>query len=582
MKMNKYILGLMLGGAFFTVSCNDFLDQAPDTRTEINDVESVRKLLADAYTGGNYAIIGEVSSDNVVDNNAPHDVDGKMVYYNLPQMDKMYDELFAFEPVTTSSSDSPANIWSYTYGAIATVNHALENLDRIEAEGGLSASDQAKAKAVRGEALLSRAFHHFILVNIFSQAYKNDEKSKCDIGVPYITKPESDLIVHYDRGNVADVYKKIEEDLTLGLSLVNDSYYKVPKYHFNKNAAYAFAVRFYLFKRNYDKVIEYANKILGDTPGQVVGGMRDYTLFDGLTMLDDYINVWIDVDSPSNLMLLSTYSLELRAFASGYRYAINHEAAKGTLNGFGPSWTLSIHPTALSSGLFTNGGQDYGLYWVKYGEKFEYTDKTSGIGYPHVVRPEFTKEEVLLSRAEAYVMTGDNVSALADLQAWDTNMKKLAQDQSQYYADLTDDAIRKYYVEDGSMQGYGKYNLLDFTYTSSMSPDFVVTEDMKPYLCCCLHFRRIEMLGSGMRFFDLKRYAIEWSHAIGKKKGVMEAERTETLKYDDKRRAIEVPQDALMMGLDSSYKKYESCDDDSYTIISGDSELIYEANNDKE
>lgn len=579
--MNKYILGLMLGGALFTTSCSDFLDQAPDTRTEINDVESVRKLLVDAYTGGNYAIIGEVSSDNIVDNNAPHDVDGKMVYYNLSQMDKMYDELFAFEPVTTSSSDSPATIWSYTYAAIATVNHALENLDRIEAEGNLSTEDEAKAKAVRGEALLSRAFHHFILVNLFSQAYKNDENSKYDIGVPYITTPESDLLVHYERGTVTEDYQKIEADLTAGLELINDAYYKVPKYHFNKNAAYAFAVRFYLFKRDYDNVIKYANKILGDTPGEVVGGMRDYTQFDGLTMTDDYINVWIDVDSPSNIMLLTTYSLEMRAFASGYRYAYNHEGAKGTVNGFGPSWSLSIHPTALSTGLFLNGKQDYGLYWIKYGEKFEYTDKTSGIGYPHIVRQEFTKEEVLLSRAEAYVMKGDNASALADLKAWDKNMQNLPQDQSQYFYDLTDETIKAFYTENGSGNGYGKYNLLDFSNTSKMSPDFVVTEDMKPYLCCCLHFRRIEMLGSGMRFFDLKRYGIEWTHTIGKKKGLMEPERTETLTWNDVRRAIEVPQDALMMGLESS-RKFIPKGDDTFTKISSDSELIFEAKNDKE
>lgn len=523
-----------------------------------------------------------MSADNIVDNNAPHDVDGKMVYYNLPQYDKMYDELFAFEPVTTSSSDSPAIVWSNTYSAIATINHALENLNRIEAEGNLSTSDKAKAKAVRGEAILSRAFHHFILVNLFSQVYINDEVSKGDIGIPYMTTPETDLVVHYERGNVADVYKKIEEDLTLGLSLVSDAYYSVPKYHFNKNAAYAFAVRFYLFKRDYDKVIKYANLILGDQPGNVVGGLRDYTKFDGITMLDDYVNIWINVEEQSNLMLLSTYSAQLRPFTSGYRYAFNHEGAKGTINGFGPTWSLSILPTAMVSGLYTNGGQDYGLYWVKYGEKFEYSDKTAGIGYAHVIRPEFTKEEVLLSRAEAYTMKQDKVSALADLKAWSDNLQKLPQDQSQYFNDLRESDIVDFYKEkDGSKNGYGKYNYLDFSNTSKMSPDFIVTEDIKPYLCCCLHFRRIEMFGSGMRFFDLKRYGIEWSHSIGKKKNLMEPERVLTMKWNDPRRAIEVPQDALMMGLESS-RKYVASKDDSFSKLTSDSNLIFESNDENE
>lgn len=579
MKMNKYILGLMLGGALVTTSCSDFLDTAPDTRTEINDVESVRKLLVDAYTGGNYAVIAELSSDNVVDNNAPHDVDGKMVYYNLPQMDKSHDELFAFDPVTLTSYDSPANIWSYNYAAIATVNHALENLDRIEAEGNLSAADKAKAKAVRAEGLLSRAYHHFILVNLFSQAYRTDELSKDAPGIPYVTKPETDLVVHYDRGNVTDVYKKIEEDLTKGLEMVNDAYYKVPKYHFNKAAAYAFAVRFYLYKRDYDKVIKYANLILGEEPGNVVGGLRDYTKFDGLTQLDDYVNVWTDVDSPSNIMLMATYSVELRVFASGYRYAINHEAARGTINGFGPSWSLSIIPVALSSGLFTNGGQDYGLYWAKFGEKFQYSDKTSGVGYPRVIRLEFTKEEVLLSRAEAYIMKNELQKGFADLKAWDESVKKLAQDQSQYFTELTEKSILDFYKEaGGSKSEYGKYNTLDFSHTSDWAPGFVVSEEQAPYLNCCLHFRRIETLASGLRFFDLKRYAIEWTHKIGKKSNMMEAERTETMVWNDRRRAIEVPQDALSMGLETS-RKYVPESANKYVKLSSDSDLIFESKN---
>lgn len=578
MKLNKYITGLMLGSLAFTTSCSDFLDTAPDTRTEITDVESARMLLVDAYAAANYGVVGEMYSDNIVDNNAPHEVElqgGKIdtVYYNLAEWDKMYNELFAFEPTTLATSDSPANIWSDYYRAIAVVNHALENLDRIEAEGNLSLEDQAKAKAVRGEALVSRAYHHFILVNLFSQAYKNPEASKLDIGVPYMTVPETELVVHYERGNVADTYKRIEEDLLAGLPLINDSYYKVPKYHFNKNAAYAFAVRYYLFTRNYDKVIEYANKVIGDTPGVVSGGLRDYRGFEGKNLVDDAINEWIDVLSPSNLMLQITYSTQLRAFASGCRYALNHEAAKGTVNNFGPTWLLSIHPTFLSSGLLVNGKADYGMMSLKIGEKFEYTDKTSGIGYPHVIRMEFTKEEVLLSRAEAYIMKNDFTSAFLDLKAWDDNMKNLPQSYASYFIDLTEDVIKNFYNYDEKSSRYddAKYNLLNYDNTSKMSPDFVVTEEQKPYLNCCLHFRRLEMIHNGMRFFDLKRYAIEWSHEIGKASGVRKPARTETLTWDDVRRAVEVPQDAIAMGLASSYTKLTEPDNSAYVMVSQDS-----------
>ncbi len=59
---------------------------------------------------------------------------------------------------------------------------------------------------------------------------------------------------------------------------MNDEHLSVPKYHFNRKAAYAFAARFYLFyvqkdKSNYDKVIQYAGEVLGNTPAEV---LRDW------------------------------------------------------------------------------------------------------------------------------------------------------------------------------------------------------------------------------------------------------------------------------------------------------------------
>ena len=46
----------------------------------------------------------------------------------------------------------------------------------------------------------------------------------------------------------------------------------------------------------------------------------------------------------------------------------------------------------------------YGNCW----EQFEYTDKIAGIGYVHMVRPEFTSQETLLFRAEANIFLGNH------------------------------------------------------------------------------------------------------------------------------------------------------------------------------
>ncbi len=555
----KYFLGIAACLSLMTMSCNDFLDKTPDTRTEITTVDAVRQLLATAYTQFNYGLIAELSSDNVVDNNAPHEsnyVDGT-VYYSLSAYDRMSDELFAFEEGESGTgNDTPSNVWEGHYAAIATVNHAFENLERIEAEQELSTTEQRMAEACWGEGYLSRAYHHFILVNMFSQAYRSDELSLSDIGVPYVTEPETDLLKHYERGTVTETYQMIEQDLQEGLKRVTDAYYSVPKYHFNKNAAYAFAARFYLFKHEYDSVIKYANMVLGDTPGQVSSGLlRDYTVFKGLSTSSDYANAWIDNDCQANLFLLSTYSTAMRYLCLGYRYALNQEAAAGSVNNFGPSWNLSIHPTFLSSGLYVNGKQDYGMMSAKLSESFRTVDKIAQTGYAMIIRMEFTTDLLLLERAEAYIMKGDLASALADLQAWDSNMQNTPVDYSNYFRDLTEDRILSFYTESYS---YAKNMLLDYSHLPDMIPGYSITSDeMEAYMNCLMHFRRLETLHTGMRFFDLKRLGIEYSHEIGKATGVLEPERTEFLSWNDPRRALEVPAESIAMGLESSRSSSE-------------------------
>lgn len=558
MKLNNIIYLGLFSAAFTFASCSDFLDKEPDMRTTINSPESVRKLLVESYFTGNYSLLGELSSDNMVDNNSPHvpysSKDDKPIYYNLGTMSKMTEEIFGFEPVKSSQSqDSPSAVWSGCYAAIAGANHALEAIDKLIAEG----TDPRELSASKGEALLIRAYNHFILANVFCQAYKNPELSKADIGVPYVEKPETVLIGTYERGTVADVYAKIKRDLEEGLPLIDDANYTVAKYHFNEKAAHAFAARFYLYTRDYDKVIEHANIVLdGEDPATAATLMRDWTKFDGAATGEAYANVWIDYDSPSNIMFVSTYSIAWRAYAGGYRFEVNHEAASGTLFGFGPSWTLAPHPAYFASGLFISGKQDYGLYSSSIVEKFEYTDKVAGIGYPHIVRREFTSEETLLCRAEAYIYKGEIDKAVADLKVWDEARKKLPTDQSKYFVELTREGIESFYSADNDDS---QYNRLDYSHVMDMGGTIPVAgTSIEPYINCVLHFRRLETLHDGNRFFDLKRYGVEYEHWIGKAEKDLVPAQIIKLTWNDPRRAIQLPQEVIAAGLAGNPTKVEA------------------------
>ena len=88
-------------------------------------------------------------------------------------------------------------------------------IDGLEGEKSLK-------DAVKGEAYLTRAYGHFMLVNLFAKHY-DPETAAQDPGVPYVLEPETEFIKEYSRGTVEDVYDNIEDDLEEGLDLVDAS-----------------------------------------------------------------------------------------------------------------------------------------------------------------------------------------------------------------------------------------------------------------------------------------------------------------------------------------------------------------------
>ena len=113
----KALSFMMLALAF--ASCNDFLDENPDDRTEIDTPEKVAKLLGSAYPDKTINYLTEFSSDNVMDN-------GKTFQYAKDQ-----EEAYRFEQVTQTGNDSPKSVWSEHYNIVVTTNEALAAIEKI-------------------------------------------------------------------------------------------------------------------------------------------------------------------------------------------------------------------------------------------------------------------------------------------------------------------------------------------------------------------------------------------------------------------------------------------------------------------
>lgn len=579
MKANIYSIFAISLGLLTTTACSDFLDKIPDERTELTTESNIVDLLKGSYPATNYQYVCELSSDNFIDNNAPHlpsSPNDKQIenHYNYSSYARWTDEMFKFDPAnsaTINDGESPGRIWSYWFQSIGSVNAALEAIDNIAAKEGITSRADynqlsPRLRAAYGEALLLRAYDHFVLNNIFSQAYKNEAQSSLEVALPYVTEPETQLIKKYERSNVAAVYKMIIADLEEGLKYVSDSYYDAPKYHFNTLAAHAFAARVYLFHHDWKKCIEHANVVLGEQGDDATlkRMLMDYSIFEDCASSSDYGKQWQSPNLNNNLMLLVTYSNYSRV-VFGYRYSLAGESARGALHLYNSSelWPgYVLNPIALVSGmLFSSSQHDYGYFSCKIEEEFEMTDKIAQTGYIHQVIRAFTAMDLLLERAEANIMLGNIAEGSKDLQNyWNYSISSFSERDKKAYsveggADvvtvrtklMTDASLKREFTNGATAKSKKNNCFDDWDFLSqNISSDIVVSAQAVPYMNCLNSFRRFEHNFEGVRFFDLKRWGIEWKHYYGADKDSVE------LKGNDMRRAVEAPWEARFNGAGSS------------------------------
>ena len=75
------------------------------------------------------------------------------------------------------------------------------------------------------------------------------------------------------------------------------------------------------------------------------------------------------------------------------------------------------------------------------------------------------------------------------------------------------------------------------------SDKYQQTDEIEPYLQCVQHFRRIQLVHMGNRWFDIKRFGFTIQHKIG-------ISEVRTLQVLDPRYAIQIPSEVIGAGLD--------------------------------
>ena len=470
------------GVCFFSLlvlgSCDRFLEENPDNRVDLNTPDKAAQLLTNAYSSAAYTFT-EWMSDNV---------GYTFGTTKLPE----HDQAYTWSEFTGIDQDTPSQYWTSTYDAVAHANEVLAVIDAMP-------GDREHKQAVKGEALLTRAYGHFMLVNLFAKHY-DPASADNDPGIPYVEEPEKQFIKTYDRQSVEQVYDEIEDDLLEGLELVDESYYaNSGKYHFTRNAALAFASRFYLFKGELNECIKYSNELLGSNPSIYVKNIPALLLERINT--EDYVRLYHSPTDDSNLLLM-------RQISNFHLPYLGH-------------W-----PTRpLYSQLYENNPYDLvderqdpawvagenGLAATKYEFLFERTSITSNVGYNYTIFLAFRGEEVLLNRAECYIRQNNITAALTDLLVLASRRYR---DIPAITAAQLTQALRAYY-------GSNNDQLNAFVYL--------------------LEERQKEFMHEGMRWFDIRRFELPVTH-------VLPDGSTITLEEEDNRKVLQIPQAAIDVG----------------------------------
>ena len=530
MKIKNIIYkgSLMLASVAILASCSDQLDTLPDNRTTLDTPKKIAGLLVTAYPDRTPTLFNEWMSDNTDYMGAQNS-----------QGNRGGDQYFFWQEQTEGGNDSPEQVWMLYYEGVYKANEALA---AIEEQGGPKNDILRNSK---GEALLIRAYDHFILANEFCRPY-NGKTSTKDAGLYYATgiADFSAAAEQSNRGTVADVYAKIAADIEAGIPLLNDTY-EVPKYHFNKQAAYAFATRFYLYYEKWEKAKEYADKLLGSNPA---ASLRDYRALQAMPLSKSeqavkIAEAYCSASADCNLLVQTSVSnagMALAPWLISKRYTLTNYLAETELfqsnNIWGTSSNLIWKPFTVNS-----GESNFALL-MKLPREFEIRNTTTGSGYLRTLNVDFTMDEALLNRAEAEIMLGQNDAACADMTIWMKNFFNTN-------VTLTPTSVQTYFKT--VPYAYADAAKMVPSFKKHISPRFTIDAEgsvQESLLQCLLNFRRIETVHQGMRWMDIRRYNIEIPRRLIGANG-RPSKNLDWLEKDDPRQVVQIPQSIREAGV---------------------------------
>lgn len=257
-KLKYYIYLVLFPTVFFTACEKDVLDDNPYYMGDSADQIFTN---AEKIAAANMGLYDALQNAEFLGGRAQIYVDARGLDVNPPTY---FGLMSTFSP--TASDATTANAWQGAYRTVGEANAFLEGIEKAKA-GNVITDDEYKAYA--SDARFIRGVVYFYVLNFWGQMYV---KESDNLGIPLILRSFDGGSAFTDapslkRATIEETYRQIIEDFTYAegnLPSKRDDVYG-GRATATSGAARAMLSRVYLYMNNYDKALEYANKVTGYT-----------------------------------------------------------------------------------------------------------------------------------------------------------------------------------------------------------------------------------------------------------------------------------------------------------------------------